>query len=271
MSILPSVAYNLQNHGTDYNLLTSGDDLSAGSSRVYAWQATSCGSEGVVYLVDTLAQKCLWGNGVHDCVSTDQAWSIREDDSVDTYIIQNVNEGENGFLSLYEDKSFNLSGGTSSYSQWSFQSETPPTSVTWDVCDHIDKLIISSSSTGASSSSSSTSASSSSSSMASTQAVTVTVSSSSGASGTESSGSSATPDSVSKTSTSSGEQFSAAMTAAATGESSNSVASEVSMSSATSQTPSRSSLPQSNNAVPRNAAWCFLLAALMVSVSVTSS
>jgi hypothetical protein len=59
---------------------------------------------------------------VHDCSSTDQAWSIRaDDDSVDTYAIQNINGGDNGFLSLYEDRSFNLSDGSSSYARWSFQ------------------------------------------------------------------------------------------------------------------------------------------------------
>lgn len=104
---------------------TGGDGLSAASSRVYAWQATNCGSASAAYLVDTLAQNCLWGSGssvgVHDCVSTAQAWSILEDGSVDTYTIQNVNEGDNGFLSLYEDRSFNLSGGSSFYSKWSFQ------------------------------------------------------------------------------------------------------------------------------------------------------
>lgn len=142
MSILPSVAYNLQNHGTDYNLVSGkcrsavrlrcdahgrigNDGVLAGSSRLYAWQASSCGSGNTVYLVDTLAQKCLWGSGsslgVHDCQSSDQAWSIREDDSVDTYTIQKIDKGDNGFLSLYEDRSANLSDGQTSYSQWSFQ------------------------------------------------------------------------------------------------------------------------------------------------------
>ncbi|KAF3037316.1 hypothetical protein E8E12_002672 [Didymella heteroderae] len=265
MSITPSVAYNLQNHGTDYNLVTNSDGPSAGSSRAYVWQATNCGSGSASFLVDTLAQKCLWGSGssvaVHDCVSTDQVWSIQEDDSVDTYTIQNVNGGNDGFLSLYEDRSFNLSSDSSSYAQWSFQSQTPPENVAWDVCDYMSGLT-SSSSTGASSSVSSA---------PSTQVVTVTASSSLAVTSTGNTGSSDTVNTALNTSTLGEEQFLAEATAAATGESSIGVASGASTPTAATQTPSSSGLLQSNDASATKMAWCILLTALMVAVSATPS
>ncbi|KAF3051065.1 hypothetical protein E8E11_010600 [Didymella keratinophila] len=261
MSVSPSVAYNLQNHGTDYNLVTNGSSPSAGSSRVYAWQATSCGTAGSSYLVDTLTQKCLWGSGssvaVHDCTSSDQAWSIRgAEDSVDTFTIQNVNgDSNNGFLSLYEDRLFNLSDGSSSYSRWSFQSESPPTNVTWDVCAHIS---------GDSSSSTTIS------SATSAQAVIVTASSALSASGGSpvSSGAASTS---SPTSTLTEEQFSAEATAAATSQTSNVMASGASTPTGTTPTPSGSDAPQSNDAGAMKVAWGILVTALMVGTSVASS
>ncbi|KAF2633553.1 hypothetical protein BU25DRAFT_405423 [Macroventuria anomochaeta] len=155
MALIPSFLYNIQNHGWDYHLATSGDSLLASSSPNYLWQATTCGSGSVGYVVDTFAQKCLWASGssvgVHTCTSSDQFWSIRQvDGSPNTHIIQNVNESSDGFLSL-DNKSFSLStyapGSTQANSEWSFQYQNPPESVTWDVCGHVAALTTSSSNT----------------------------------------------------------------------------------------------------------------------------
>lgn len=214
---------------------------------------------------------------VRDCTSTDQAWSIREDDnSVDTYTIQNVNGGDNGFLSLYEGKSFNLSDGSSSYAQWSFQvsiramyfdgartyhlqSETPPKNVAWDVCAYVSGP-----------SSSSTSGSSSSSPAASTQAVLVTASSTLSASSGGSGSSDAATASL-ETSTVTEERFSAEATAAATSQSPSVAASGISTLTGATQASSSSVIPQSNDAGTMKVAWYGLLTALIIGAYVASS